>query len=181
MKRDSIISFPLKDKKGVSVMIGYILLVTFAVAIAAIVYQWLNSYVPKEEIQCPDGTSIYISDTSHNQKQLNITIQNNGRFNISGIFIRYSKTEGQDVATNDLSKNLTSESYEYTAPGVRFGSPDENTFAPDQEKQVKFEISGISQMHSIQVTPTRSQTENNQLTRVSCTNAQTESIINMTS
>ena len=46
-------------------MIGYILLITFAIVIAVVVFQWLKTYVPKEGIACPDEVSIYISSIIH--------------------------------------------------------------------------------------------------------------------
>ena len=88
-----------KDKKAVSVLIGYVLLVVFAVILAAIVYQWLRTYVPTEGLNCPDGTSIFISETSYCDNQLNLTLKNNGRFDVSGYFLHASNSSGEDIGT----------------------------------------------------------------------------------
>ena len=47
-------------KKGVSVMIGYVLLISFAVVMAGLVYHWAKTYIPREEVKCQEGVSIFI-------------------------------------------------------------------------------------------------------------------------
>ena len=79
-----------KDKKAVSVLIGYVLLVVFAVILAAIVYQWLRTYVPTESLNCPDGASIFISDANYCENALSLTIKNNGRFDLAGYYANLS-------------------------------------------------------------------------------------------
>lgn len=179
MEKDSVVALPLRNKRGISVMIGYILLITFAVAIAAIVYQWLNSYVPQEDLDCPDGASIYVSNVEKSNKNINLTLQNNGRFSISGIFIRYTNNSEQDVATNDLSENITSATREYskTNPGITFQNKKENALSPEDSVKMNFNRSTINNIDSIQITPKRSQEENNKPRTVICTNAQTEKAI----
>ena len=80
-----------KTKRGVSIMIGYILLITFVIAISIFVYQWLKTYVPKEGLECPDGVSIYISkaNINPNEGKLTLTLKNTGRFDINGVFVIY--------------------------------------------------------------------------------------------
>jgi len=53
-----------KKKKGVSIMIGYILLISMAAAISVFVYGWVKTYVPKDISECPDGTSLSIKEIS---------------------------------------------------------------------------------------------------------------------
>jgi hypothetical protein len=53
------------NKKGISVMIGYVLLVSAAIIMGAITYNWMKIYVPtNEDLKCPDGISIAISEIS---------------------------------------------------------------------------------------------------------------------
>ena len=67
----------MRDKKAVSIMIGYILLITFAVVIAAVVLTWLKTYVPRQGLECPDGVSIYILDSELDRNDLVLTLRNN--------------------------------------------------------------------------------------------------------
>ena len=53
-----------KNKKGLSVMIGYVLLVTFAIIISAIVYQQIKTYLPTEDKVCPEGVSLFCHQSS---------------------------------------------------------------------------------------------------------------------
>src|SRR3989344_2264370 len=95
----------INQRRGVSNIIGYILLVAIVIALSVLVYGWLKTYIPKESIECRDGTSVsinaYVYDCSN--KVLNITLKNSGRFDIAGFYI-YGKTTTQEgLATTDLS------------------------------------------------------------------------------
>jgi len=45
-----------KNKRGVSIVIGYVLLIAISIVISILVYQALKTYVPKEALECSDGT-----------------------------------------------------------------------------------------------------------------------------
>ena len=87
-------------------MIGYVDLITTAIIISSIVYQHLKTYIPSEDSKCPDGISIFVAEKTYDcaNKQLDLTIKNNGRFNIGGYFISATNSPNQEVATSDLSK-----------------------------------------------------------------------------
>lgn len=95
----------IKNKKGVSEIIGYILLIAIVVAISVFVYQFLKSYVPKDSLTCPDGITLLIPDYKYNctANMLNFTIQNVGTFSVGGYFIHASNST-QDIATIDLTR-----------------------------------------------------------------------------
>ena len=86
-----------KNLKGISVLISYVLLVVLSIAMAAIVYTVIRykSTLP-EEIKCPEGTSIYLYNYSCDAglNKLNLTIKNNGFFNISGVSVRVFNSTG---------------------------------------------------------------------------------------
>jgi hypothetical protein len=95
----------LKKKKGVSIMIGYVLLIAAAIAMSFVIYQWLKTYVPADKPECPEGVSLYLSEYYYDcvAKTLQINLKNNGRFNISGYFIRASNDSNAPIATMDIS------------------------------------------------------------------------------
>lgn len=101
-----------KDKKALSVMIGYILLISFGIVLSIIVYSYLKTYVPKEFLECPDGVSIFIEDINcsydenNDKSNITITLQNNGKFNLAGYFIYGTNDSSQDLATTDLSEKV---------------------------------------------------------------------------
>lgn len=90
------------SKKAVSPIIGYVLLVAFGLALSVIVFSWLKSYVSEGEVlNCEEGTSLVIFDfeckvLAPEQKYLELTIKNNGRFNVSGFIVRsHNDTEAK--------------------------------------------------------------------------------------
>ena len=100
----------MKNKRGVSVMIGYVLLIAGIIIVSGIVYTWMRSYVPREAIECPDGVSLFIGEANCqeiNPKEyiINISIKNNGRFGVDGYLIKAAREPGQDIATVDISGN----------------------------------------------------------------------------
>lgn len=78
------------DKKGISIIIGYVLLVVMAISLSLLVYAWLKYYLPKEIEKCPDSVSLIISDYECNQedKEISLTLKNQGFFNIYGFIAR---------------------------------------------------------------------------------------------
>lgn len=94
-----------KNKKAVSIVIGYVLLITTAIVMSVIVYQWLRSYVPREKIECPEDVSISVIEYNYScsENALNFTIRNNGKFNVNGYFIRASNNSEDEIATLDLT------------------------------------------------------------------------------
>ncbi|MBI2004394.1 hypothetical protein HYS72_02930 [Candidatus Pacearchaeota archaeon] len=172
-----------KKKIAVSTMIGYILLITFAIVIAGVVYQWLKTYVPKEGIACPDGVSIYVSDSAYNDisKKLELTLTNNGQFSVGGIYIYYSNSSSQEIAVNDLSKFVPKP--KQLNPGVILGTAGKNSFEPGGEDEVlTFDINGLTdqEIYAVEITPIRWQEEKNRISIVSCANAKTKKILDLT-
>jgi len=101
-----------RNKKALSAMIGYILLITFGIVLSVIVYSYLKTYVPKEFIKCPEGVSMFIEDLNCTENittgdfSLNITLKNNGKFNLAGYFIHGANESTQEIAILDLSQNV---------------------------------------------------------------------------
>lgn len=96
-------------KKGVSVMIGYVLLVAIAIIMGFVVYNWIKGYVPKDVFQCPDGVSIFVKEYVYDciGNSLSLTLKNNGRFSIGGYFIHATNSSLQELATIDLTPYYT--------------------------------------------------------------------------
>jgi flagellin-like protein len=94
MKIKNISLNKAKSRKGVSEVVSYVLLIVIAMSLAAGVYAWMNFYVPSEtEEKCPDETAISVSSYqcgvigNNPVKQLTLTIQNQGNFEVDGFFI----------------------------------------------------------------------------------------------
>jgi len=168
----------LGQKRGVSVLVGYVLLVVFVIVIAAIVFAWLRSYVPAEALNCPDGTSVSIQEASFNSAtnpaQLNITIKNNGRFDIAGFFIHATNNSSQEVATIDLS-NYSVDRTDIFGNSIVYDPNEKNSVSSDETASSIFDIpSSLGTLYLVRIIPVRYQTEDNRERFVSCGNARTE-------
>jgi len=146
-------------------MIGYILLITTAIIISSIVYQWARTYIPTDPTECPDGVSISVKESRYDceNKELNLTLRNNGRFNIGGYLIHATTSPNQILASEELSQ--------YT--GLKIGAvifiPFGNPMKPNNEIKNVFNLNNtnFSQIYSVEIIPIIHQDE----TRVNCADA----------
>jgi len=160
--------YQVKSKKAVSIMVGYVLLVTFAVIIGVIVYQWMKTYVPQDELNCPDGVSLFIEDYSCSSNILTLNLKNNGKFNIGGYFIYATDSPEEELATIDLSKNNTDASLIIQSM-IKFESIGSvNSLKPNNKETHSYDLTGIRDIYSIEILPIRWQEEKNRNVLVSC-------------
>ena len=94
-----------RNKRGLSVIVGYVLLIVFAIAIGVASYQWLSSYVPREPLNCPDGVSLFVKEASFDEgtSQLTVVVRNNGKFDVAGYFIHAANSSEQQLPSIDLA------------------------------------------------------------------------------
>ena len=81
-----------QDKKAISNIVAYVLLISITIGLSITVYNWLRFYVSEEIVeQCPDSVNIIIEDyncTSGTNGFLNITLKNKGLFSVDGYILR---------------------------------------------------------------------------------------------
>jgi hypothetical protein len=157
------------NKKALSLMIGYVLLIVGVIIIGALVYSWLKTYVPTDSIECKEGVSIYIKDiecskdTAEEKIKLNITLKNTGRFEINGYLIRAKQSLDEEIATKDLSGYIqTGEIIFKTGNSVSY--PKEDPLKPSSEMKNSFEIDDLTKIPDIaeiEIIPTRFEKYNN--------------------
>ena len=77
-----------KNKKAVSLMVSYVILIAIAIGLAIGVYVWLKDYVNIEpKIDCKEGTSMILEDYNCTSNIITLLLKNNGYFNISGFIM----------------------------------------------------------------------------------------------
>ena len=163
----------IKNKKAISPMIAYVLLIGIAIFMSVMVYSWLKTYVPKDALECPETTSLFIKNYTCDSTELNLTLKNNGNFNIAGYFIRVANKSGQELATIDLSQELKSESSGRVVGNsiifnvIEYG----NTLIPNQEATQRFNIAGLNTIYLIELTPIRVQEQDGKIRTASCGSA----------
>jgi len=90
------------DKKAVSLMVSYVILVSIAISLSIGVYVWLKDYTnvsPKTD--CKDGTSLRLENYTILEENITLFLKNNGRFNISG-FIMIVGNDSEKMPTDLL-------------------------------------------------------------------------------
>lgn len=82
--------YSLRQTKGQSEILGYVLLIVLAVGMSTAVYVFLQNQVPKDQPKCPEGTSIVIDSLTCSQQSgaFTINLKNTGLFSIDGAYIR---------------------------------------------------------------------------------------------
>jgi hypothetical protein len=104
-----------KDRKGVSLMMGYVLLIVIAIVIAVLVYIFLQLYLPKDRAECRQGITITIDDLECDiaNNKLNIQMTNRGLFTVDRVQIRVGD-EGR--IAKDLINGVGVDDYKFRMP-----------------------------------------------------------------
>ncbi|MEI7719167.1 MAG: archaellin/type IV pilin N-terminal domain-containing protein [archaeon] len=95
------------NKKGVSEIVSYVLLISITFIIAGMVYSWLTFYVtPGKETKCEEGVSITLRSYVYNctTKAFNLTLQNRGLFDIDGYIIRVGNQSDSEIGVYTINK-----------------------------------------------------------------------------
>lgn len=106
-----------KNKKALSEIVGYTLLIVIALGMAAGVYSFLKVYIPKEKPDCGEDIRLTIEDYSCTASgNVMVTIRNSGLFRADAAFIRLGpqnakiKTQlnmGEDIYLSQPDSNTT--------------------------------------------------------------------------
>ena len=161
-----------KKKRAISTIVGYVLLISIGLVMSTIVYQYLKSYVPKDVLNCQDGASLFIQQYSCAGGNLNITLKNNGRFNIAGYIIHGANTSTQKVATMNLANNFIRGypgGFSVQNSYILFDTSQNNSLLPGKEATHYFNYTTAPKL--IEITPVRFETYNNRLRFAVCSNA----------
>ena len=153
--------FGVNSKKALSTLIGYVLLVSFVIIMGTIVYHVLETYVPKDVVECPDGVSAFVKESScikiGDNFKLNLTLKNNGRFDIDGYFIYATNESDKELATLNISGYLESKIDVHENGGlVRFGEGgNKKPLEPSNETENIFNLD--KKIYLIEIIPIRFQ------------------------
>jgi len=132
------------EKRGVSSIISYVLMIGIVVVLSVSVYAFLKTYIPKDVAECSPDVSFLVREAVVNTttNSFDVKILNNGLFNVSGFLIRASKDLNR-VSTIDLSGSPN---------GMFFISSSEldkaNLFGVGDEQIFSFDLSGIDSPES---------------------------------
>ena len=81
------------NKKAVSLMISYVLLIGITLLVATGVYIWVKSYANiNPATDCNEDTSVVLEEAICTN-QLELVFRNNGRFSVDGVFVSVGDDE----------------------------------------------------------------------------------------
>lgn len=139
----------MSDKRAVSEIVSYVLLIVIAIGISVMAYGFLKLYVPKPAPECPADVSLIVSDylciLSPNHLVLNIS--NKGLWKVQGANVRFG-IRGQtvrDLITNKINPNANDGIFLSGTTGLMPGNISTRTYtktlsnvamSPDMEVQI---------------------------------------------
>lgn len=141
-----------KNKKAVSLMLSYVLLIAIAVSLSIGVYSWLK-FIAKgteETEECPKDVSLEIQNYEClANKEIRLEIKNKGLFNISGIAVRGTDNKSQEAwfKLKDVSEvgNIeVGEAYIFL-----------RALRPNNSSTYKFSYEGLTRLEKIEIQPVR--------------------------
>lgn len=150
----------MQDKKAISVIISYVLMIVITISLAVLVYSWLRFQAKQiEEIdKCPAGVSLIVQNYSCSVgKNINLGVKNKGLFNISGFYIRGTDKTGPDALPIIFLKDLSTSRLEdedvhyFSKSGVYAPLP------PGESEANVFSYFGLEELKKIQIEPFRIQ------------------------
>jgi flagellin-like protein len=141
------------NKKGLSEIVAYVILIVIAISISGIVYTWLQAYVPSDSPTCPAEVSIVITGYDcfgiYSKSKLLIDFQNKGPFDIDGIYIR-GVAEGksmQELVPLDENGYFGESGFYYFTGGRGLGA------GGGTSKDVPFEYPSREEITKVEIQP----------------------------
>ena len=134
----------ISQKKAISLIVSYVLLIGISIAIGGSIYVWLRYYTkaPFPEEPCPEGISLIIHDYDCSISEIiNLTVQNKGRWNVSGYVAKFNNESGGIAGKFPLYINGT------TTNKV------ELNIGPGERASELFNYSGYAQIKQIEIEP----------------------------
>jgi hypothetical protein len=142
-----------EKKKGLSLMVSYVLLIVIAISLSVGVYSWIRFIIKGQNPidKCPDGVSLVIQDyTLLAGNTISLTVKNKGLFSINGYYIKGTANKSQVSSFNLKDPNALEGALE----GTHSFLP---ALAPNKEDTHVFSYEGLDQLEKIEIEPFRIQ------------------------
>ena len=126
-----------QNKKGVSEMVGYVLLVVIAVGLSVLVFAYLRLYIPKGNLDCQEGINLAIDSAGLDctANELRLTLVNQGRFSVDAAYVRFA-------AENRKIRNWTNrEDNKFYFPGrLAPGNISQNNYTVSADPEINYVV-----------------------------------------
>jgi len=98
-------------KRGLSEIVGYVLLIVIALSVSIAVAAWINYQLPKQKLECKEDVSLVIRDydcgVPESDNYIELTLENRGLFKIDGFYVRVRETGQEGLATRKVKYAYT--------------------------------------------------------------------------
>ncbi|MBD3253097.1 hypothetical protein GF386_05160 [Candidatus Pacearchaeota archaeon] len=139
------------NKKAVSLMISYVVLIAIAIALSIGIYSWLKIIASdvKPKVNCEEGTVLTLTDYKIIYRNLTIDVKNSGRFNIDGFIMTVSNDSDKPPTMNLLGKEVYKGYYYFMNP-LKPGEKKSMNFSNQTTKGYQIELDEVKK---IQIQP----------------------------
>ena len=102
------------NKRALSNVIAYVLLISITLSLSVLVFGWLRFYVGESSVkECSDNVNIIIESYECNSNSLTVTLKNKGLFTVDGYILRVHDRDDADFGFYTIEEDGTP-----IAPGV---------------------------------------------------------------
>ncbi|PIN78100.1 hypothetical protein COV15_00365 [Candidatus Woesearchaeota archaeon CG10_big_fil_rev_8_21_14_0_10_34_12] len=143
-----------KNKKAISEIVSYVLIIVISLSLAVGVFSWMKLYIKEPPKQCSEDVALVIYDYVCNSstKIIEITLENRGLFDVDGFIIHASNKP--DATEASMNLNLKE---------VIFSKP----LSPEEKMTKEFRFAQLGNITLISIEPVKIIDEK----RVACQNA----------
>jgi len=93
----------VQDKRAISEIVSYAILIIIAVSLSIMVYSFLKLYIPKDKVTCEEDLKLIFQDYTCQNNLLNLTITNKGLFKADAAYLRMGNASGkQQINKNNF-------------------------------------------------------------------------------
>ena len=127
-----------KNKKAVSLMLSYVILISIAVIMSITVFAWLKLIANIEPVKsCDESTSIIINDyVCKDNNTFILTVKNNGRFSVDGFILTVGNTTKRVPTTRLIPlESISKEGYLLFDPSLKPGELNQTIFTNTARKK----------------------------------------------
>ena len=129
----------LNNKKALSEIVGYSILIVIAITLSIMVYAFLKSYIPGGAVSCEEDLNLIVQNYSCQGNNLDIGLLNKGLFKVDGVYIRFgepSKSKGKPINEDDILLYNP----DTNDPGLNPGKSYFTTYSIDRTASTQYEL-----------------------------------------
>ncbi|HRZ85612.1 MAG TPA: hypothetical protein P5277_02420 [Candidatus Paceibacterota bacterium] len=147
----------IKNKRGLSEIVSYVLLILIAIIIAGFVWYWVSTLTPKCKLECPDDLGLTVdwygchqSSGSEVTKYVSMIVRLTGFSEVDGLNVKFAKTETGGAVYTLRGRGPTGQVLPMSQNGsFYFTSP----MGQNEELNITFDYTSLGNIKKVQIIP----------------------------